>query len=93
MALPHDIQKQKIRKRLIGLEGKARLNEIKKIFDELPGYNTGPYGKIKKSLMKEIEKTKTRSRVKHQDWLGVPRQGHKQFQVQGKALCLQNYLE
>ena len=83
MALPHDIQKQKIRKRLIGLEGKARLNEIKKIFDELPGYNTGPYGKIKKSLMKEIEKTKTRSKVKHQDWLGVPRQGHKQFCLVG----------
>jgi len=83
MALPSDIQKQKIRKRLIGLEGKARLNEIKKILYELPGYNTGPYGQIRKSLMKEIETTKTRSQVKHQDWLGVPRQGHKQFCLVG----------
>jgi uncharacterized protein len=83
MALPPDIQKQKIRKRLIGLEGKARLNEIKKILDELPGYKTGDYGEIKKSLMKEIETTKTRFKVKHQDWLGVPRQGHKQFCLVG----------
>lgn len=83
MALPPDIQKQKIRKRLIGLEGKARLNEIKKILDELPGYKTGDYGEIRKSLMKEIETTKTRSKVKHQDWLGVPRQGHKQFCLVG----------
>lgn len=83
MALPPDIQKQKIKKRLIGLEGKARLNEIKKILDELPGYKTGDYGEIRKSLMKEIETTKTRSKVKHQDWLGVPRQGHKQFCLVG----------
>lgn len=83
MALPPDIQKQKIKKRLIGLEGKARLNEIKKILDELPGYKTGDYGEIRKSLMKEIEITKTRSKVKYQDWLGVQRQGHKQFCLVG----------
>ena len=83
MALPPNIQKQKIRKKLLGLEGKARLNEIKKILEGLPGYNQGPYGEIRKSLMKEIEKTKTRSKVKHQDWLGVPRQGHRQFCLVG----------
>ena len=84
MALPPTIQKQKIRKRLIGLDGKARLNEIKKILEELPGYNQGPYGEIRKSLMKEIETTKTRSKVKHQDWLGVPRQGNRQFVLVGR---------
>jgi uncharacterized protein len=83
MALPPDVQKKLIRKRLIGLEGKARLKEIKKILEELPGYNTGPYGEIKKDLIKEIDKTKTRSKIKHQDWLGVPRQGHKQFCLVG----------
>lgn len=83
MALPPNIQKQKIRERLIGLEGKARLNEIKKILDELPRYKTGDYGEIRKSLLKEIETTKTRSNIKHQDWLGVPRQGHKQFCLVG----------
>ena len=83
MALPPDIQKRKIKKRLIGLEGKARLNEIKKILEELPGYKTGDYGEIRKSLMKEIAKTKTRSKIKHQDWLGVPRQGDKQFCLVG----------
>jgi len=83
MALPPDVQKQIIRKRLIGLVGKARLNEIKKILAELPGYNTGSYGEIRKNLMEEIEKTKTRSKIKHQDWLGVERQGQKQFCLVG----------
>lgn len=83
MALPPNIQKQKIRKRLVGLNGKVRLNEIRKLLDELPGYKTGDYGEIRKSLIKEIETTKTRSKIKHQDWLGVPRQGHKQFCLVG----------
>ena len=83
MALPPDIQKRKIKERLLNLTGKARLNEIKKILEELPGYNTGPYGEIKRDLQKEISITKTRSKIKHQDWLGVPRQGDKQFVLVG----------
>jgi len=83
MALPPDIQKRKIKERLLNLTGKPRLNEIKKILEELPGYNNGPYGEIRKSLLKEISKTKIRSKIKHQDWLGVPRQGDKQFVLVG----------
>jgi uncharacterized protein len=84
MALPPDIQKRKIRERLISLTGKARLNEVKKILRELPGYNNGPYGEIRKSLLQEIEITKTRSKIQHQDWLGAPRQGDKQFVLVGR---------
>jgi uncharacterized protein len=84
MALPPEVQKSQIKKRLIGLTGKARINEVKKILGELPGYNNGPYGEMRKGLLAEIEKTKTKSKVQHQDWLGVPRQGHKQFALVGK---------
>ena len=84
MALPPDIQKRKIRERLLGLVGKARINEVRKILGELPGYNNGPYGEIRKDLLSEIEKTKTKSKIQHQDWLGVPRQGDKQFVLVGR---------
>ncbi|MFC1685387.1 GTPase [Nanoarchaeota archaeon] len=83
MALPHVIQMQLIRKRLIGKTGKQRLEEIKQIFVELPKYNTGPYGEIRKWLREEIRKTRTKSKVKHRDWLGVKRQGIKQFVLVG----------
>jgi len=83
MAIPHIIQMQLIKKRLIGKEGKVKLEEIKKILAELPGFNTGPYGKIKDWLQEEIKKTKTRSSIKHQDWLGVERQGSRQFVLVG----------
>jgi len=83
MAIPHLIQMQKIKERLHDLDGKAKLNEIKKIQSELPGFNTGPYGKIKQWLREEIKKTKIKSEAKHQDWLGVKRQGTKQFVLVG----------
>jgi small GTP-binding protein len=83
MALPPVIQKQKIKKRLLGLEGKAKIKEIKKILEELPGYFQGDYGIIRKNLMEEIKKTTTRSKIKYQDWLGVIRQGDKQFCLVG----------
>jgi len=83
MAMPHLIQMQKIKERLHDLDGKAKLDEIKKIQSELPGFNTGPYGKIKQWLRDEIKKTKTKSKIKHQDWLGVKRQGIRQFVLVG----------
>jgi uncharacterized protein len=83
MAIPHRTQRELIKRRLIGLVGKPRLEEIRKIESELPGWNTGPYGEIKKWLKAETEKTKTRSKIKHQDWLGVSRQGDKQFVLVG----------
>lgn len=81
--MPHQIQFKLIKKRLKGLEGKAKLKEIEEIRQELPGFNTGPYGEIKSWLTEEVKKTKTRSNIKHQDWLGVKRQGKKQFVLVG----------
>ena len=60
MVMPHQIQFKLIKKRLKGLEGKAKLKEIGEIRQELPGFNTGPYGEIKSWLTEEVKKTKTR---------------------------------
>ena len=84
MALPPNIQKHKIRKRILHLTGKARVTEVKKILEELPNFTNGPYVEIRKNLLKEIETTKKRSKIQHQDWLGVPSQGHKQFVLVGR---------
>ena len=83
MALPPDIQKRKIRERLIGLVGKVKITEIRKILNELPNYNNGPYGEIKKNLLQEINSAKTKSKIQHQDWLGIEHQGDKQFCLVG----------
>lgn len=84
MAIPHTVQKQLIKKRLRGLEGKAKINEIHQLLEELPNWNTGPYGELRKWLSSEIDKTKTRSNIKHQDFFGVKREGHRQFMLVGQ---------
>ena len=83
MAMPHKIQMQLIRERLKNKEGRQKLQEISQILRELPGFNTGPYGEIKKWLKCEIDKTKTKSHIKHQDWLGVVKEGSRQFVLIG----------
>ncbi|MFO7711049.1 MAG: GTPase [Candidatus Woesearchaeota archaeon] len=97
MAIPHKEMRHIIKKRLTGLTGKARIKEIERIQKELPGFNTGQYGLIKKELKEEITKTKTRSSVQHNEFYSVRKEGHRQFCLVGqpssgkssivKALC------
>ena len=83
MALPHVIQMQLIKKRIKGKEGKQKINELKKIAEELPSFTSGAYAEIRKWVQEEIGKTKTRTKVKHQDWIGVKKEGAAQIVLVG----------
>ncbi len=83
MAIPHQVQKQLIKKRLQGKEGKARIEEIKQIESELPGYNTGPYGELKKWLKQESAKVVTKTESKHKEFVDIKKQGARQFVLVG----------
>jgi len=83
MALPHVIQMQLIQKRIKGKEGKQKINELKKIAEELPSFTSGAYAEIRKWIQEEIGKTKTRAKVKHQDWIGIKKEGAAQLVLVG----------
>lgn len=83
MALPHVIQMQLIQKRIKGKEGKQKINELKKIAEELPSFTSGAYAEIRAWIKEEIGKTKTRAKVKHQDWIGVKKEGAAQIVLVG----------
>ncbi|MCK4670096.1 MAG: 50S ribosome-binding GTPase [Nanoarchaeota archaeon] len=83
MALPHTVQKQLIIKRLREKKGKAKLLEIDTIMQELPRWNTGPYGELKKWLREQARKTAVRSKIEHKDFFGVKKEGHKQVILVG----------
>jgi small GTP-binding protein len=83
MALPHIIQMQIIKKKIKGKEGKQKISELKQILEEMSGYKSGPYADIKKWISEEIRKTKTRAKVKHQDWIGVKKEGAAQIMLVG----------
>lgn len=83
MALPPVIQMQIIDKRIRGKEGKQKISELKQIMEELPGYKSGAYADIRAWIQEEIDKTKTRAKIKHQDWIGVKKEGAAQIVLVG----------
>ena len=79
MPMPHRVMEQKIKKRLKGKEGKARIDELKKILNDLPNYRSGPYGQIRKWVNEEIDRTRSRTKIQHHKDFAVKKEGD--FQV------------
>src|SRR5215210_6267729 len=83
MPMPHRVQMQVIKRRLVGKEGAERIRELRRILDELPGYRSGPYADIRKWVNAQLDETRTRSRVVHRDSIAVRREGAAQIALVG----------
>ena len=83
MPMPHRIQMQVIKRRLVGKDGSERTSELRAILAELPGYRNGPYADIRKWVQSELAVTRVRSRVVHRDSLAVRREGAAQVALVG----------
>ncbi|HZU73326.1 MAG TPA: GTPase [Acidimicrobiales bacterium] len=81
--MPHRVQMQLIKTRLVGKEGTLRIRELRAILDELPDYRNGPYADIRKWVNAEIASTRTRSRVTARDSIEIRRQGAAQIVLVG----------
>lgn len=83
MPMPHRTQMQVIKRRLVGKVGKDRVNELRAILKELPGYKSGPYADIRKWVNQEIERSFVRSKAVYRDSIAVARQGAAQVALVG----------
>lgn len=83
MPMPHQVQMQIIKRRLVGKDGVARIRELRAILRDLPDYKNGPYADIRKWVVGEIEHTRSRSRVVHRDSIAVRREGVAQVALVG----------
>jgi uncharacterized protein len=83
MPMPHRVQMQLIRRRLIGKEGVERIRELRTVLTELPDYKNGPYADIRKWVTSEIENSRMRSKVVHRDSIAVRREGVAQVALVG----------
>src|SRR5215208_3234116 len=83
MPMPHRVQMQVIKRRLVGKEGAERIRELRRILEELPGYRSGPYADIRKWVNAQLDETRTRSRVVHRDSIAVRREGAAQIALVG----------
>ena len=48
MAIPADVQKGIIKKRISGKSGKAKIDILRNSLEELAGYKSGPYAELRK---------------------------------------------
>jgi small GTP-binding protein len=83
MPMPHRTFAQVAKRRLIGKEGSERVKTIKALMDELPDYRNGPYADLRKWLLEELERTRTRAKVVHRDSVSVRREGAAQVALVG----------
>lgn len=83
MPMPHRTQLQLIKRRLIGKDGGERVRELRAILDTLPDYKNGPYADIRKWVIDEIERARSRARVLHRDGIAVRREGAAQVALVG----------
>jgi len=83
MPMPHRTFAQLAKRRLIGKEGRERVREVNALLAELPDYRNGPYADLRKSLLAEIEETRTRSSAVHRDSIAVRREGAAQVALVG----------
>jgi uncharacterized protein len=83
MPMPHRVQMQLIKRRLVGKDGSARIKELRQVLTELPDYKNGPYADIRKWVLAEIDVTRGRSRVVNRDSIAVRREGVAQVALVG----------
>src|SRR6266508_4734486 len=83
MPMPHRVQMQVIKRRLVGKEGAERIRELRAILAELPGYRSGPFADIRKWVNAQIDETRTRSRAVHRDSIAPRREGAAQIALVG----------
>lgn len=83
MPMPHRIQMQLIKRRLVGKEGAERVRELRAILAELPDYRNGPYADIRKWVNADIAQTRVRARVVAADSIEIRRQGAAQIALVG----------
>jgi len=83
MPIPHRIQMQIIKRRLVGKDGGERIKELRAILEELPDYRNGPYADIRKWVNAQIAESRVRKKVVHRDSLAVHRDGVAQIALVG----------
>jgi small GTP-binding protein len=81
--MPHRVQMQVIKRRLVGKEGSERIRELRRILDELPGYRSGPYADIRKWVNAQLDETRMRAKVVHRDSIAVRHEGAAQIAFVG----------
>ncbi len=77
MPIPADVVRRKLKKQLKNLSEGEKIALLQKTLNELPGYTSGPYGRLKNWIREQMAGARKQARVLHQE----------QFMVKKEGLC------
>lgn len=81
--MPPEVMKRLIRRDTTGKVGAERIRVLERYLGELPGYYQGPYGKLRKEIKEEIERSRRKAKVTRRESFQIPKEGHRQVAVVG----------
>lgn len=81
--MPHQDMRRLIKRRIHGREGTERIQILKGLLEQFPGYYSGPYGDLRKWVHQLIEEAQVRRSIKHKDEFHIPKDGSAQVVLVG----------
>ena len=72
-----------MKRRIHGKEGSERIEVVRRLLKEMPGYQSGPYADVRKWMHSLIDEARVRRSVKHQDEFHIPKDGCAQVVLVG----------
>lgn len=84
MAIPHVILKRIIKSKIKELDHSAKIRYLEEQLEKMSGYNTGPYGELKKWIYSEIGKSKTNKKTQSRNIYAVKKDGAAQIIMLGR---------
>ncbi len=77
MPMPADVVQRKLKQQLKNLGEADKIALLQRTLDELPGFTSGPYGRLKNWIREQMQGAQKQARIVHQE----------QFMVRKEGLC------
>ncbi len=87
MPIPADVVRRKLKKQIKGLSQEDRIRLLQQTLDELPGYTSGPYGRLKNWIKQQMQGAQKQREVVHQESFMVRKQGDCTAALVGAPNC------
>ncbi len=87
MPMPADVVRRKLEKKIRSMSAEEKAAVLREALQELPGYTSGPYGRLRNWIKDEISGAEKQSRVMSRDSFMVRKQGDRTVALAGPPNC------
>ncbi len=87
MPIPADVMRRKLRKKIKDLSAEGKAEVLREALQELPGYTSGPYGRLKNWIKEQMTAAETQSGVVSREAFMVKKEGDRTVALVGPPNC------